>query len=117
MKKQWKCVEQCGACCYLEPSERPFLGDYLNESQMAEYMALVGPDGWCINFDQATRRCGIYATRPAFCRVSTEVVESLYGEDPADLERWAAHCCRDHIDSVYGETSVEMKRFNREVRI
>ncbi len=60
-------------------------------------MALVGDDGWCKNFDKATRTCLIYAERPLFCRVTPEVIRDLYHEDPADLDAWAIHCCTEHI--------------------
>jgi hypothetical protein len=111
----WRCVRGCGACCYLAPEERPFLEEYLDAALLALYHSLVGEDGWCIHFDKQERTCGIYQTRPLFCRVSPEVLRTLYGEDPADLSAWAIHCCREHIDSVYGTHSPERERFDREV--
>ncbi|MBC7882022.1 MAG: YkgJ family cysteine cluster protein [Anaerolineae bacterium] len=111
--KTWQCVKQCGACCYLAPAERPFLEEYLDPDQLALYHALVGADGWCVHYQKVDRTCGIYETRPEFCRVNTTVVQEVYGEDPQDLDRWAIHCCTDHIDSVYGPESPEMLRFKQ----
>ena len=51
MSRKWCCVENCGACCNLEPSDRPYLDEYLNREQLQEYLSLVGKDGWCINFE------------------------------------------------------------------
>lgn len=112
---KWQCVNRCGACCYLAPEERPFLDEYLDAELLALYHSLVGVDGWCVHFDQQERTCRIYDERPRFCRVSPEVLETLYGESPADLDAWAIHCCAEHIDSVYGERSPERKRFDRAV--
>jgi hypothetical protein len=114
-KKTWQCVAGCGACCYLNPAERPFLEEYLDAEALALYHSLVGADGWCIHFEKSERTCRIYAERPNFCRVKPEVLEAVYGEDPDDLDAWAIHCCRDHIDSVWGMESPEMARFNRAV--
>jgi uncharacterized protein len=111
--KTWQCVQQCGACCYLAPAERPFLEEYLDCDQLVLYHSLVGEDGWCVHYQKSERTCGIYATRPEFCRVNTTVVKEVYGEDPQDLDRWAIHCCTDHIDSVYGAESPEMLRFKQ----
>ncbi|AGY58585.1 YkgJ family cysteine cluster protein [Gloeobacter kilaueensis] len=113
--KSWQCVQNCGACCYLAPAERPFLAEYLSAELLALYHSLVGADGWCIHFQKTTRRCGIYANRPAFCRVSPQVLQDLYGEDPDDLTEWAIHCCREHIDSVWGAASLERQRFEQQL--
>ncbi len=112
----WNCVRNCGACCYLAPAERPFLDEYLDSEQLALYHSLVGQDGWCRHFEPETRTCGIYEHRPAFCRVSPEVLVELYDEAPEDLDAWATHCCREHIEAVHGARSPEMGRFNRAVR-
>ncbi|MEG4851352.1 YkgJ family cysteine cluster protein [Microcoleus sp. B5-D4] len=113
----WRCVKQCGACCYLDPTERPDLDEYLSEDELALYLSLVGDDGWCINFDRATRECGIYADRPRFCRVDSEVFEEMYGVEPTELNDFAIECCLEHIEDLYGDRSLEMIRFNSEVGI
>jgi len=93
----WHCLKNCGACCYLAPAERPYLAEFLPPHLRQQYLELVAADGWCKNFDKTTRTCTIYETRPLFCRVSTEVLVELYGEDPQDLDDWAIHCCTEHI--------------------
>lgn len=113
----WRCVKQCGACCYLEPSERPDLDDYLSPEEVALYLSLIGEDGWCINFDREARECQIYAARPRFCRVQPDVFEELYGVEPAELNEFAIECCLEHIGDMYGPGSLEMLRFHREVGI
>lgn len=111
----WRCVKQCGACCQLDPADRPDLEDYLPPEELALYLSLVGPDGWCIHFDQDSRECQIYADRPRFCRVQPEVFQDLYGVEPEELNDFAIDCCRQQIEGVYGDRSLEMLRFDREV--
>lgn len=113
----WRCVKQCGACCYLDPTERPDLDEYLSPEELEHYLSLVGEDGWCINFNPITRECGIYPDRPRFCRVQPEVFQELYGVDPAELDEFAIDCCREHIEDLYGDRSIELLRFNREVGV
>jgi Fe-S-cluster containining protein len=113
----WRCIKQCGACCQLDPTDRPELEQYLSASELSLYLSLVGEDGWCINFDQISRECRIYADRPRFCRVESEVFQQMYGVDPNDLNDFAIDCCRQQIEGVYGDRSLEMLRFDREVGI
>ena len=112
----WQCVQQCGACCYLDPAERPDLQDYLSVEELKLYLSLVGPDGWCIHFDHNTRECRIYANRPQFCRVTPEVFQRLYGIEPQELDQFAIDCCREHITDLYGEQSWEGMRFEHAVQ-
>ncbi|MBD0345487.1 MAG: YkgJ family cysteine cluster protein, partial [Coleofasciculus sp. Co-bin14] len=60
----WHCVKQCGACCHLDPAERPDLDTYLSPEELELYLSLVGEGGWCVNFDLAKRECRIYPDRP-----------------------------------------------------
>jgi hypothetical protein len=113
----WRCISGCGACCYLDPSERPELDEYLDPDELELYLSMVGNDGWCVNFDRATRQCRIYQDRPRFCRVEADVFADLYGIDPDELNDFAIDCCQEQIESVYGDRSLEMLRFNREVGI
>ena len=64
----WKCIKNCGACCQLNPDERPDLEEYLTPAQLSQYLSMVGEEGWCIHFDRQTRLCTIYDQRPEFCR-------------------------------------------------
>ena len=111
----WHCVKQCGACCNLDPAERPELEEYLSPPEYQQYMSLVGDDGWCINYDHSTRECRIYPDRPRFCRVEADVFGDLYGIEPEELNDFAIECCQQQIQGVYGARSLEMVRFNRAI--
>lgn len=111
----WCCVEQCGACCHLDPSERPDVQEYLTPEEWQHYLSLVGADGWCIHFNKDHRKCQIYADRPQFCRVESEVFQRLYGVEPEDVNEFAIACCREQIDAVYGDRSLESLRFEKEI--
>ncbi|HEY9644351.1 MAG TPA: YkgJ family cysteine cluster protein [Coleofasciculaceae cyanobacterium] len=113
----WQCVKQCGACCNLNPADRPELEQYLTAEELELYLSLVGEGGWCINFDHATRECKIYADRPRFCRVEPDVFHDLYGIEPEDLNDFAIDCCYQQIEGVYGDRSLELLRFDRQVGI
>ena len=111
----WYCVNQCGACCHLDPLERPDLDEYLSSTELELYLSMVGEGGWCVNFDHTTRECRIYPDRPRFCRVESDVFQQLYGVYPEDLNNFAIDCCQQQIEGVYGEHSLEMLRFNQAV--
>jgi hypothetical protein len=113
----WLCVKQCGACCHLDPTDRPDLAEYLTPDELTLYLSMVGEGGWCVNFDQATRECRIYSDRPRFCRVDPKVFHDLFGIEPEDLNDFAIDCCREQIDGVYGDRSLEMIRFDQAVGI
>lgn len=107
----WHCVKQCGACCHLDPQERPHLAQYLSPEELAQYLSLVSETGWCVHFDHATRACRIYAERPRFCRVEAEVFQAMYGISADELNDFAIACCQQQIAAVYGDRSPEMHRF------
>lgn len=111
----WRCVKQCGACCHLDPAERPDLSEYLSSDELELYLSLVGEGGWCINFDRLTRECQIYPNRPRFCRVEPEVFQDMYGVAAEELNDFAVECCQQQISGVYGDHSLEMLRFNQAV--
>ncbi|RUT04653.1 Fe-S cluster protein [Dulcicalothrix desertica PCC 7102] len=113
----WQCVKNCGACCNLDPADRPDIHEYLTPSELHEYMSMVGEGGWCINLDHSTRECKVYANRPRFCRVQPDVFEDMYGIEQEDLNDFAIDCCREQIEGVYGERSLEMLRFDKAVGI
>jgi uncharacterized protein len=113
----WKCIKQCGACCNLDPSDRPELSEYLQPEQLAIYMSMVGSDGWCINLDRDTRSCNIYDARPSFCRVQADTFGAMFGIEPEELNDFAIDCCQQQIEGVYGERSLEAIRFERELGI
>lgn len=113
----WHCVKQCGACCHLDPAERPELADYLSPEDLALYMSMVGADGWCIHFDHDNRECQIYADRPRFCRVQADTFADMYGITADDLNDFAIDCCQQQIEAVYGDRSLEMVRFERDLNL
>jgi uncharacterized protein len=109
----WRCVQHCGACCYLEPTERPDLEGFLSPEEVEQYLSLVGEDGWCINYDHTSRQCRIYTERPRFCRVEPDVFRDMFAIEPEELSDFAIACCREHIEDLYGEISEEMQRFEQ----
>ena len=113
----WLCVKECGACCHLDPAERPDLDLYLSPEELEQYLSLVGADGWCIHFDHEHRECQVYANRPRFCRVQADIFQDLYDVEPDDLNDFAIDCCRQQIEGVYGDRSLEMLRFDRAIGI
>lgn len=108
---QWQCIQGCGACCHLDPRDRPDLDQYLSPQELAHYHSLVGEDGWCIYFDKSDRRCRIYETRPDFCRVRPDTFGRMFSIDPSELNDFAIACCEQQIIGVYGENSEELNRF------
>ncbi len=107
----WRCVKNCGACCHLDPEERPDLDTYLSPSELEQYLSMVGEDGWCIHFNPENRECQIYGDRPRFCRVQADIFTDLYGITPDELNDFAVHCCREQIEGVYGDSSPESLKF------
>ena len=90
----WQCVKQCGACCNLDPAERPDLDEYLTVAELELYN---------------------YSDRPRFCRVESEVFQDMYGVEPEEVNDFAIDCCRQQIEGVYGDRSLEIIRFNKAV--
>ena len=113
----WRCVKNCGACCYLEPTERPELEEYLSPEEVKYYISLIGADGWCINYDPLNRECRIYTDRPKFCRVEPDIFKKMYNIELEELNAFAIDCCQQHIGDIYGEHSLEMLLFNNAVGI
>lgn len=113
----WRCVKQCGACCNLDPADRPDLDQYLSAPELELYLSLVGADGWCVNFDANTRECRIYADRPRFCRVEPDVFQDMYGIEADEVNEFAIACCQEQIEGVYGDRSLEMIRFEQAIGI
>lgn len=108
---QWRCVKNCGACCHLDPGDRPDLASYLTPEALQQYLSLVGEDGWCIHFDHERRDCKIYSDRPRFCRVQADTFGEMFGIAAEELDAFAIDCCTQQIEAVYGEDSLEMSNF------
>jgi uncharacterized protein len=119
--RQWKCMSNCGACCFLGDYDLPVLDGMLrNPDDVELYLSMIGSDGWCVHFDKSTRACQTYEDRPKFCRVELSVFRDMYGtRDESELNEFAVACCEEHIEDIYpalseGETvSAEMARFRR----
>ena len=114
-QETWKCISNCGACCYLQPDERPELEQYLTLVELTQYLSMVGEDGWCIHFNQTSRQCNIYRDRPRFCRVQPDTFQAMYGIAPDELDEFAIDCCHQQISSMYGSKSREMEAFNHAI--
>jgi uncharacterized protein len=111
----WQCVKNCGACCQLDPGDRPDLPEYLGGEELSLYLSLVGEDGWCIHFNQITRECGVYEDRPDFCRVQPDTFSRMFGIEPEELNGFAIDCCREQIEGVYGDRSLESICFEQAI--
>ncbi|MCL7037270.1 hypothetical protein MKW94_002408 [Papaver nudicaule] len=74
-------------------------------------LSKIGPDGWCMHYEQTTRTCSIYSDRPYFCRVEPGVFDDLYGIDGKIFNKEAYT-----IKAIYGASSQELENFNRSVR-
>lgn len=107
----WQCIENCGACCNLTPTDRPDLENYLTPEQLEIYMSMVGEDGWCINYDAEQRLCKIYDQRPNFCRVQPDTFQQMFEIEPTELNEFAIECCQEQISGIYGSKSEELERF------
>jgi Fe-S-cluster containining protein len=112
----WQCISGCGACCNLDPKDRPDLADYLTADELQQYLSMVGSDGWCIHFDRLNRKCTIYDQRPRFCRVEPDTFYDMFGVEPEDLDEFAIACCEENIESIYGDRSLELLRFQQTIR-
>lgn len=112
--EHWTCISGCGACCRLAPEERPEALDALDEEQRTRYLALVGPDGWCIHYDSGGRRCRIYDDRPEFCRVDR--LAPLFGVPEEEADAFAIACCRQQIRSLYGGRGRVYRSFERAIQ-
>ena len=109
----WRCVKFCGACCHLDPGDRPKLEDYLTPEELTLYLSLVGEGGWCVYYDQSKRECSIYEQRPRFCQVTPDNFARMYGVSHQEFNNFAIKCCRQQIAGVYGRRSEEMERYNK----
>jgi Fe-S-cluster containining protein len=112
----WRCIENCGACCQLDPRDRPDLAEYLSPEDLQLYLSLVGEDGWCRNYDHLSRKCQIYDDRPSFCRVRVDTFQAMFGIEAEELNDFAIDCCYQQIEGVYGDRSLELLSFQRAIK-
>jgi len=117
LSKKWACVANCGACCYLAPSERLYLMDYFDDPEdLATYNGMTGDDGWCVHYDKTARACTVFEDRPWFCRVEGKTFGKMYGVTPPEMDKFCTSCCREQIGDVYGAISTEMTTFNLAIK-
>ena len=55
--KSWTCIENCGACCKFNLSERIDLAEKLSEEDIALINSMTAKDGWCKNLDKENKKC------------------------------------------------------------
>ncbi|WP_411867357.1 YkgJ family cysteine cluster protein [Vulcanococcus limneticus] len=110
----WRCISGCGSCCRLDPGERNEALAALSPEQQEQYLAMVGPDGWCLHFDTGSSQCRIYDERPAFCRV--ENLGVLFDVPEAERNAFAIACCRQQIRCEHGGRGMVMRRFEQAIR-
>lgn len=111
----WRCVKNCGACCNLDPADRPDLEKYLSPEELKLYLSMVGEGGWCVHYDRDTRECSIYDRRPVFCRVKPDNFKRMYDVEIEEFNDFAIDCCRQQIEGIYGSKSEEMINYNNEI--
>ena len=111
--KSWSCIENCGACCRFDLDERDDLSNILSMSDVALINSMTRKDGWCKYLDKANRKCTIYESRPHFCRVNE--FSTSFKEYFKKGDKFLIDCCSQHISSIYGSKSKQMKTFKRAV--
>ena len=112
--KSWKCIENCGACCKFNLPERENLSEILNAKDIALINTMTDKDGWCKYLDKSNCKCMIYDSRPHFSRVN-EFSTSFKGY-LKNGDKFLIECCTQHISSIYGGKSKQMKAFKTAVR-
>ena len=107
--KSWSCIENCGACCHFDLSERVGLSEVLCSKDIALINSMTRKDGWCKYFDKSSKKCKIYDSRPHFCRVD-KFSKSFKGF-LKNGDEFLIDCCSQHISSIYGRKSTQMKAY------
>ena len=111
--KSWKCINNCGACCRFNLSEREDLSKILTLNDIALINSMANIDGWCKYLDKSSRKCMIYESRPHFCRVNE--FSSSFKKYLKNGDKFLIDCCTQHISSIYGRKSEQMKDFKSAV--
>ncbi len=112
--QKWKCISYCGACCRLDPEERPEALEVLSEEETKHYFSMVDSDGWCRFYNKSTKTCSIYQDRPNFCNV--KYIIKLFKPNSLTHDSFLISSCKQQIRSVYGGRSSVIKRFSKETR-
>ncbi len=109
----WRCIENCGACCRFDLTDREDLSGVLNSNDISLINSMTKSDGWCKYFNKSNKKCMIYESRPHFCRVN-EFSKSFKGY-LQNGDKFLIDCCTQHISSIYGRKSNQMKEFKKAV--
>ncbi len=110
----WRCIENCGACCRFDLTDREDLSGVLNSNDISLINSMTKSDGWCKYFNKSNKKCMIYESRPHFCRVS-EFTKTFKGY-LKNGDKFLINCCTQHISSIYGRKSKQMKVFRTAVQ-
>ena len=111
--KSWKCIENCGACCKLDLTDREDLSNILTLKDKALINSMTRKDGWCKYLDKSNGKCMIYQSRPHFCRVNQ--FSSLFKGYLKNGDKFLIDCCTQHISSIHGRKSKQMKDFKKAI--
>ena len=111
--KSWSCIENCGACCYFDLTERKDLSRILSREDIAVITSMTRNDGWCKHFDKSNKKCTIYESRPHFCRVNK--FSKSFKDYLKNGDKFLIDCCKQHISSIYGRKSNQRKIFKTTV--
>ena len=111
--KSWTCIENCGACCKFDLSERDDISNKLTEDDITLINTMTSSDGWCKYLDRKNRKCSIYQNRPHFCRV--DKFSTSFSNYRKYGDKFLIDCCKEHIKSVYGIKSENLKRYKKAI--
>ena len=111
--KSWTCIEKCGACCQIDLKYRKSLNNILSKEDIELIKSMTKKDGWCKHLDKKNMKCKIYDNRPHFCKVN--IFSNNFKEYKKKGDKFLINCCKEHISSIYGNKSEEMKRFKKEI--
>ena len=107
--KSWSCIENCGACCRFDLPERENISEVLSNRDIALIKSMTSKDGFCKYLDKSNRKCMIYESRPHFCRVNE--FSRSFKDYFKNGDKLLIDCCTQHISSMYGRRSKQMKAF------
>ena len=111
--KSWSCIENCGACCRFDLDERDDLSKILSVNDTALINSMIGKDGWCKYLDKSNKKCMIYESRPYFCRVNEFSIS--FKKYLKNGDKFLIDCCKQHISTIYGSKSRQMKKFKEAI--
>ena len=109
--KTWSCIENCGACCKFDLTERADITNKLSIEDIELINSMSSKDGWCKYLNKENKMCMIYETRPHFCRVNE--FSAGFKEYLRNGDKFLISCCKQHISAIYGKKSKQIKYFKK----